>query len=167
MEEVVGKTLTALTARSSTKKRWRRSTGILVAVALSQFRVGVAWRCGVVEFRRLRKGGMWLLRTPRRLVKEGFRKETYLGYVGEAEADSLLDLAPSSFRWRWEAFMSQTEDQREGLKRYWVRFSRRARRGSCYEVKQPYRARGRRRNNTHLTVGWESGRAATTRCLST
>jgi hypothetical protein len=118
MEEVIGKTLTA---RNDDKKRWRRSTGIPVAVALSDVKVGVAWRSGVVEFRRLRKGGMWLLRTPRRLVREGFRKETYLGYVGEAEADSLLDLAPSSFRLRGENFMSQTEDQREGLKRYWVK----------------------------------------------
>ena len=114
----MGKTLTA---RPGAEKRWRRSTGVLVAVALSEFKVGVGWRCGVVEFRRLRKGGMWVLRTPRRLVKQGFRKETYLGYVGEAEADGLLDLGPSSFRWRWENFMSQTEDQGEGLKRYWVK----------------------------------------------
>ncbi len=113
--------MTALTAHRDSKKRWRRSTGVLVAVALSGLRDGVGWRCGVVEFRRLRKGGMWLLRTPRKLVRQGFRRETYLGYVGEDEADSLLDLTPSSFKWRWENFMSQTEDQGERLKRYWFR----------------------------------------------
>jgi hypothetical protein len=110
-----------LTANNAKKKRWRRSTGVLVAVALSSLGVGVAWRCGVVEFRRLRKGGMWLLRTPRKLAKQGFRKETYLGYVGEAEADSLLDMKLSSFRCNWENYMSQTENQGRYLKRYYVK----------------------------------------------
>ena len=103
------------------KKRGRRSTGVLVAVALSSLKVGVAWRCGVVEFRRLRKGGMWVLRTPRKLAKQGFRGEVYLGYVGEAEAEGLLDLTPQQLRWRWEAFMEQHEDQGENIKQYWIR----------------------------------------------
>jgi hypothetical protein len=110
-----------LTANDGDKKRWRRSIGVLVAVAFSDLKVGVAWRCGVVEFRRLRKGGMWLLRTPRRLAAQGFRKETYLGYVGEAKADGLRNLSPYSFRWAWESFMNQTEDQEEELKLYWVK----------------------------------------------
>ena len=113
--------MTALTAQNGNKKRWRRSTGVLVGVALSELKVGVAWRCGVVEFRRLRKGGMWVLRTPRRIAKQGFRKETYLGYVGEAEAENLLSVTLSSLRWNWENFMSQTEDQGERLKRYGVK----------------------------------------------
>ena len=103
------------------KMRGRRSTGVLVAVALSSLKVGVAWRCGVVEFRRLRKGGMWVLRTPRKLAKQGFRREVYLGYVGEAEAEGLLDLTPQNLRWRWEAFMEQHEDRGENLKLYWIR----------------------------------------------
>jgi hypothetical protein len=135
-EEAVGKKLTALTASIGAKKRWRRSTGVLVAVALSEFKVGVAWRCGVVEFRRLRKGGMWVLRTPRRLVKQGFRKETYLGYVGEAEAEGLRGLASSSFRWRWEAFMSHTED-REWLKRYWVKILKKSEAWKLLRNKKP------------------------------
>lgn len=122
----MGKAVTALTAKVSGKKRWRRSTGVLVAVALSQFSIGVAWRCGVVEFRRLRKGGMWLLRTPRKLVKQGFRREIYLGYVGEAEADSLRSLTTQEFWWRWETFMEQSEQQGRWLKRYWVKILKRS-----------------------------------------
>ncbi len=113
--------LTALTANFQAKKRGRRSTGVLVAVAFSSFKVGVAWRCGVVEFRRLRKGGMWVLRTPRKLAKQGFKGEVYLGYVGEAEAEGLLELSQQQLRWRWEAFMEQHEAQGGNLKQYWIR----------------------------------------------
>lgn len=112
--------MTALTANNE-KKRWRRSTGVLVAVAVSELYFGVGWRCGVVEFRRLRKGGMWVLRTPRKLVSQGFSGETYLGYVGEDEADRLLGLTLSGFRCRWENFMEQTVDQGKQRKRYWLK----------------------------------------------
>jgi len=118
---VVGWTLTALTANKDSGKRWRRSTGVLVAVAVSELYFGVGWRCGVVEFRRLRMGGMWVLRTPRKLVRHGFIGETYLGYVGEGEADSLLGLTLSGFRWSWENFMNQTENQGKQRKRYWIK----------------------------------------------
>jgi hypothetical protein len=63
---------------------------------------------------------MWVLRTPRKLVTQGFKGETYLGYVGEDEADSLLGLTPSGFRCRWENFMDQTEDHGKQRKRYWI-----------------------------------------------
>lgn len=113
--------MTALTANKDSGKRWRRSTGVLVAVAVSELCFGVGWRCGVVEFRRLRKGGMWLLRTPRKLVKQGLSGETYLGYVGEDEAGSLLCLTPSGFRCKWENFMDRTEDQGKQRKQYWIK----------------------------------------------
>jgi hypothetical protein len=113
--------LTALTVNFQLRKRGRRSTGVLVAVALSSLKVGVAWRCGVVEFRRLRKGGMWVLRTPRKIAKQGFNGEVYLGYVGEAKAEVLLELTQQQLRWRWEAFMEHHEEQDENLKLYWIR----------------------------------------------
>lgn len=69
----------------------------------------------------MRKGGMWVLRTPRKLVRQGFSGETYLGYVGEDEADRLLGLTPPGFRCRWESFMEQTEDQGNQRKRYWIK----------------------------------------------
>jgi hypothetical protein len=69
---------------------------------------------------------MWLLRTPRKLVKQGFKKETYLGYVGEEEADSLLSLTASGFRCRWENVMSQSENQGEQRMRYWVKILRKS-----------------------------------------
>jgi len=110
-----------LTVNFQRRKRGRRSTGVLVAVALSSLKVGVAWRCGVVDFRRLRKGGMWVLRTPRKLAKQGFKGEVYLGYVGEADAEVLLGLTQQQLRWRWEDFMEQHEDQGESLNLYWIR----------------------------------------------
>ncbi len=133
----MGKAVTALTANIGAKKRWRRSTGALVAVVLSQFSVGVGWRCGVVEFRRLRKGGIWLLRTPRKLVKQGFRGEMYLGYVGEAEADGLRGLAAQEFWWSWQAFMEQSEQQGRWLKRYWVRILKRSEAWKLLRSKKP------------------------------
>ncbi len=39
-----------MTVNFKRRKRGRRSTSFLVAVALSSLKVGVAWRCGVVEF---------------------------------------------------------------------------------------------------------------------
>jgi len=145
--------LTALTANNRNKKRWRRSTGVLVAVALSSLGVGVAWRCGVVEFRRLRKGGMWLLRAPRKLVRQGFRKETYLGYVGEAEADSLLDLTVSSFRSSWENFMSQTENQGTQLKRYWIKILKKSEAWKLLRSKTPPPNQPLQKDQTYMPGG--------------
>jgi hypothetical protein len=103
-------------------KRWRRSTGVLVAVAVSELYFGVGRRCGVVEFRRLRKGGMWVLRTPRKLVRQGFSGETYLGYVGEDEADSLLGLTPSGFRCRWRTSWSNLKTREISVSGIGLRF---------------------------------------------
>ena len=121
----VGKILTALTANNNKKKRWRRSTGILVAVALSDLsRLVLGWRCGSsgVSSPAERRHVGCCGRLENSLSKAS-AEETYLGYVGEDRSRQPPGFAVSRQLQVELGEISWTRPRIKvwQLKRYWIK----------------------------------------------